>query len=129
MDIKEFLKNDRLAALLGIELQEVGNGHAIAKMEIAEKHLNTVDIVHGGAIFSLADYAFAAASNSHGNVALAINANISFVKAVGCGILYAEAIENSRSYKLATYTVNVLNEEKELIASFQGTVYRKKEKF
>lgn len=129
MDVKEFLQNDRFAALLGIELIKASNGTAKAKLEIREEHLNTIDIAHGGAIFSLADYTFAAASNSHGNVAVAINANISFVKAAGKGVLFAEAFEVSKNFKLATYTINITNSEDELIASFQGTVYRKKDTF
>ena len=129
MDVKEFLKNDRFAAMLGIDLLEAANGKAKAKLEIKEQHLNTIDIAHGGAIFSLADFTFAAASNSHGTVAVAINANISFVKATGKGILTAEAFEVSKNRKLATYTINVTNSKNELIASFQGMVYRKKDTF
>ncbi len=127
MDIKEFLKNDRFAAFLGIELLEAVDGMAKAKLEIKEEHLNTISIAHGGAIFSLADYTFAAASNSHGNIAVAINASISFIKAAGKGTLIAEAFEVSRNHKLATYNINITNSAKELIASFQGMVYRKKD--
>ncbi len=125
MDIKEFIRNDRFASFLGIELLEAGNGRAKAKLEIREDHLNAVNIAHGGAIFSLADLAFAAASNSYGNVAVAINANISYFRASGKGVLYAEAFEISGNRKLATYTINIKDKEGELIASFQGTVYRK----
>jgi len=127
MDIKEFLKNDRFAAFLGIELLEAVDGMAKAKLEIKEEHLNMISIAHGGAIFSLADYTFAAASNSHGNIAVAINASISFIKAAGKGTLIAEAFEVSRNHKLATYNINITNSAKELIASFQGMVYRKKD--
>jgi acyl-CoA thioesterase len=129
MDIKEFLKNDRFASFLGIELLEASNRKAKAKLEIKEEHLNAINVAQGGAIFSLADFTFAAASNSYGRVAVAINANISFVKAAGKGVLYAEAFEVSKSYKIATYTINVTNEEQELIAGFQGTVYRKNDSF
>ncbi len=124
MDIKEFITHDRFASFLGIELLEAGEGKAKAKLEITEDHLNAVNIAHGGAIFSLADLAFAAASNSYGEVAVAINANISYLKPSGKGVLYAEAFEISRNRKLATYTINIKNEEGELIASFQGTAYR-----
>ncbi len=127
MDIKEFLKNDRFAAFLGIELLEAVDGMAKAKLEIKEEHLNMISIAHGGAIFSLADYTFAAASNSHGNIAVAINASISFIKAAGKGTLIAEAFEVSRNHKLATYNINITNSAKELIASFQGMVYRKRD--
>jgi acyl-CoA thioesterase len=125
MDIKKFIRNDRFASFIGIELLEAEEGRAKAKLEIREKHLNSVNIAHGGAIFSLADLAFAAASNSYGNIAVAINANISFFKASAEGVLYAEAIEISRNQKLATYNITIRNNNEEIIASFQGTVYRK----
>ena len=129
MDVKEFLSRDRFAELLGIELLEAANGKAKAKLDIKEKHLNALDFAQGGAIFTLADFTFAAASNSHGNIAVAINANISFLKAAGKGTLYAEAFEISRNNSIATYTINITNAQKELIACFQGMVYRKKETF
>jgi acyl-CoA thioesterase len=129
MDVKKFLSKDRFAAGLGIELLEAENGKAKAKLDITDEHLNALDIAHGGAIFSLADLTFAAASNSHGNIALAINANISFLKAAGKGTLYAEGFETSRNFRIATYTINITNKKGELIASFQGMVYRKKETF
>jgi len=127
MDIREIMRKDRFAAMLGIELLEASDGKAKAKLEIKDEHLNAIDIAQGGAIFSLADLAFAAASNSHGNIAVAINANISFVKAAGKGILFAEAVETSLNNRIATYTINITNSQGELIACFQGMVYRKKE--
>ena len=127
-DVKNFFKNDRFAEHLGIELLEVSKGRAKAKMKIKNHHLNGVNIAHGGAIFSLADLVFAVASNSHKTIALAINASISFLKAVTGGTLIAEATEVSINPKLATYDIRVTNENNELIALFQGTVYRKKDK-
>jgi acyl-CoA thioesterase len=126
--VRNFFKNDRFAEHLGIELLEVSKGRAKAKMEIKNHHLNGVNIAHGGAIFSLADLVFAVASNSHKTIALAINASISFLKAVTGGTLIAEATEVSINPKLATYDIRVTNENNELIALFQGTVYRKKDK-
>ena len=96
-------------------------------MKIKKHHLNAVGSVHGGAIFTLADYVFAVASNSHGTVAVAINVSISYLKAASKGSLFAQADETAINPKLASYTVNVTNEQGDLIAIFQGMVYRKKE--
>jgi acyl-CoA thioesterase len=127
--VKKFFENDRFADHVGIELLEVSKGRAIAKMEVKEHHLNGVNIAHGGAIFSLADLAFAVASNSHRTVALSINVSISYLKASVAGdTLIAEANEVSLNPKLATYEVRVTDEANDLIAIFLGTVYRKKEK-
>ncbi len=125
--IWEFFKNDRFARHSGIELLEIAEGRAKAKMVITDQHLNGVNLVHGGAIFTLADLVFAAASNSHGTVAVAINASIWFVTAAKQGTLYAEANEVSCNPKLATYSIKVTSEAGEIIALFEGMVYRKKD--
>ena len=125
--IARFFDRDKLAKFLDIELVEVSPGQATTRMTIQEKHYNGVNITHGGAIFTLADYAFAAASNAHGTVAVAINVSISFLKSARTGTLWAEAREISRNPKLATYTVEVKDDSGDLVALFQGMVYRKKD--
>lgn len=126
--IKDFFcNNDKFAKHAGIELLEMAPGYAKIKMEIKDCHFNGVKTVHGGAIFTLADFAFAVASNSHGRVAVGINASISYMKAATAGTLYAEAREVSLNHKLGTYIVEIKDDEGALAAVFQGTVYRKKD--
>jgi acyl-CoA thioesterase len=124
---KFFQKNDKFADYVGIELLEVSLGSAKAKMEIKRHHLNGVKTVHGAAIFTLADLVFAVASNSHGSIAMGINVSISYLKALKEGVLYAEAMEISKNPKLAAYQVQVTDDVGDLVATFQGMVYRKKE--
>jgi acyl-CoA thioesterase len=86
--------------------------------------------VHGGAIFTLADFVFAVASNSYGDVALSINSSIFFINSAKIGEkLSAQAIEIERNKKLATYKVLVTNEDDKTIASFHGMVYIKNKTF
>lgn len=118
-------QNDRFAAYLGMKLLDVQPGYALVEMEIAEHHLNGVGVVHGGAIFGLADYAFAVASNSKGPVALAINANISYFKVAKGSKLIAKATEITSSRKLGHYQVDICDEDETLVARFTGTVYIK----
>ena len=125
--LKKFVQNDHFAHHLGVEMLEYGNGRARAKMTLQKHHLNSAGMTHGGAIFSLADAVFSAASNSHGTLAVAINVSISFFKAVKEGDLFAEGREISRNPKLATYIIDVTDGQGNAIALFQGTVYRKKE--
>ncbi len=127
-EIKRFFAdNDRFARHCGIELLEAETGRARVAMEIEPHHLNGAHTVHGGAIFTLADFAFAVASNSHGTLAMGINTSVAFVKAPTQGRLYAEARELARNPRLGTYLVQVTDDQGDLIASFQGTVYRKKQ--
>jgi acyl-CoA thioesterase len=125
--VKRFFKKDKFAERANIKLLSVSPGQARAKMTLHPHHLNGYGTVQGGAIFTLADFAFAAASNSHGNVAVAINVSITFMKAGTTGTLWAEAREVSKNFKLGSYTVEVKDDQGELVAVFQGLAYRKSE--
>ncbi|HYG34701.1 MAG TPA: PaaI family thioesterase [Clostridia bacterium] len=122
-----FFEKDQFAKHCNIELVAVSPGYARAKMPLHPYHWNGIGTVQGGAIFTLADYTFAAASNAYGNVAVAINVNISFMKAAVTGTLWAEAKENSKNHKLGNYTVEVKDDQGNLVALFQGMVYRKQD--
>lgn len=126
-DIKEFIsKNDIFAIHCGIRLLEVSEGSATAEMVVGEKHLNGLKLAHGGAIFALADLAFAAAANSRDHVAVGVNATVSYVRPAGIGdILYGRAREVFSNRSLAGYNVEVVNGAGDLIATFQGTAYKK----
>ncbi len=127
-NLQRFFKNDRFAERANIELISLSPGQARAKMTLHPHHFNGYGTVQGGAIFTLADFVFAAASNSHGTVAVAINVSITFMKAAKTGVLWAEAKEMSCNFKLGSYTVEVKDDQNELVALFQGLVYRKSEK-
>ena len=124
---KDFISSrDTFAKHLGIDLEDVQPGYARARMPLTDDHKNGLGIAHGGATFALADLAFAAASNSHGQVSVAINASISYVAAGQGAWLLAEARETSLTPKLATYKVTITDEEGTTVALFDGMVYRKR---
>ncbi len=124
-DFRSFFARDRFAAHNAIELLDAGPGWAKARMAAGDRHLNAADVVHGAALFTLADLVFAVASNSRGQLALGINVSISYLKAARAGVLTAEAREVSRNSKLATYTMEVRDAASDLVALAQGTVFRK----
>ena len=125
--LKNYLQEfDRFAKKNEMIIEEVEEGFAKTSMVVKDFHLNGANVAHGGAIFTLADFAFAIASNSYGRVALSINSSISFLNAAKKGEkLIAIAKEIQKSHKLGTYEVKVLNEKDMVIATFLGTVYRK----
>jgi acyl-CoA thioesterase len=127
-DLKRYFLKDKFAVYVGIELLSVGDGKATARLEIKPHHLNGVGILHGGVTYTLADLAFAAAVNSRGHVAVAISNTISYVKATKGTVIFAEAAEVAANPRLATYVVNVLDEEGETICVFQGMAYKKNQK-
>jgi acyl-CoA thioesterase len=124
--IQTFFNNaDAFARHNGMTITEVRDGYACAEMALQPYHLNGARTVHGGALFTLADFAFAAASNSSGQLALSINSSISIFRGAKQGKLMAEAREVSQSPKLASFEVSIRSEAGDLLATFQGMVYRK----
>ena len=80
---------------------------------------------HGGVIFSLADIAFGAACNSHGETAVALNMTISFLTAVPAGSrLVAEAREIKQGRRAGFYQVSVTSEEGALVAQVHCVAHR-----
>jgi len=119
-------QQDRFARLLGIELEAVSPGYSRAVLQVTEEMLNSVGLTHGGVTFTLADFAFAVAANSHGRVAVALAAQISYPAASRQGErLIAEAREQNRTGRTGLYSVEVRTGEGQLVGLFTGNVYRR----
>jgi acyl-CoA thioesterase len=125
--LKQIFKHDQYAAHSNIELLTAGPGRATTKMVLHPHHLNALKTVHGGAIFTLADFTFAVACNSHGNISVALEASIVFMKAATTGTLRAEAREVSKNFKVGLYVIEIKDDTGEVVAQFQGVAYRKKD--
>ncbi len=125
MTLKDFFKRDRFAAFAGAELTEVREGYARAQMQITTNHLNGGDVCQGGALFTLADLAFAAAVNSHLQLTFSTSSNITFIRSVSEGTIYAEAIEVVNHKRMPYAEVRITDEQGELIAIFTSSGYRK----
>jgi len=118
-----YLKRDPFAGLCGLELLESRPGYARVQVRINENHLNGAGVVHGGLLFTLADYCFGTAVNAYGMVALTINSTISYFVKSTEGILTAETIEMSKSNRLNSFSVHIYNEQRQLLAHYTGMAY------
>lgn len=132
-EIWDFMEQDRFAKSLGIALLDLREGYAKCAMVVSGEMVNAHNIAHGAAIFSIADYAFVAACNAHGQTALALEVKINFLQAVKPGTkLIAEANEaneESLSNRIGLYHLTVTDASGTLVAAAQATVYRKNEWF
>lgn len=122
---------DGLCRTLGISLLAGGPGRAEVAMTVDARHTNFNGGCHGGALFALADSAFSLASNSHGPVAVGIDAHITFQAGVGDGDrLIARAVEMQRTRRIAVYRIDLVRSEpaggETTVCSFTGTVYIKR---
>jgi acyl-CoA thioesterase len=124
----EFLntvRNDPWANFLGVNIEKVEKGYACCSVVIREEMLNFLGAVHGALIFSLADVAFSAAANSDYSPSLALDVSGSFLKGAAVGdTLTAEARLLNTTKRTGLYRMDV-SKNGELIATFNGTVFRK----
>ena len=124
--LKDFLnEGDRFAADNGMQLTEVREGYARAEMVVTRHHLNAAGVCQGGAYFTLADLAFAAVTNSHGNITLGIQNSISFLQSAHEGdTLIAEAEETVNHQRLPFCEIRVRNQRGERVCIVTGSAYR-----
>ena len=117
---------DRFARGLGIRLESVSPGCCEVAMTVTAEMLNGVGTTHGGATFTLADFAFAVAANSHGRAAVALSTQMSYPAASRAGDpLTATASEESLGGRTGLYRVEVRRGDGTLVGLFTGTVFRR----
>lgn len=117
---------DYCSQWMGIELISISQGSVVLKMQVKKAMLNGFGILHGGIAYTLADSAMAFASNSHDQLALTIQASMSYAKSASEGdILYAHANELKLGKSIAEYGVEIKNEHGEVYYRYRGNVYRK----
>ena len=113
-------REDNASKGLGMEISEVGPGHATLTMTVLPHMVNGQRIAHGGFIFTLADSTFAFACNSHNERAVAAQCHVTFIRPGKLGdVLVASAREISRSGRSGIYDVRVTSGD-EVIAEFRG---------
>jgi len=125
-ELAEHLKNDRFADSIGIERVCCKDGTWTARLTVAERHLNGLNVAQGGALFTLADYAFAIASNSDGRTSTGLQTTMAYIAPAQLGeILIARIREVSRRKTISIYEIEIRNEQTDqLIALFTGTAFR-----
>lgn len=122
---ERLIREDPFCARLGIALDEIEPGFARTTLELTEDHLNFHGLPHGGAIYALADGAFAAASNAAGEDAFALETNVSYLDRVSVGdVLVATARNTHETRRTAEYEVVVSGPNEDRVATFRGRVYK-----
>jgi acyl-CoA thioesterase len=117
-------RQDSFRELLGIEVLDVKDGYSKLSLKIAREHTNFLGATHGGAIFTLADCAFAEAVNFGDKRAVAVQVSINFLRPSSEGdVLIAEAAKVSEGKTFALYNITVSKEDK-LVALFSGLAYK-----
>ena len=129
--IAAHILKDPFVRKLGARFEAIKPGYSRVALTVTEDMRNFHGMTHGGLIFALADMAFSAASNSNGQVAVALSGSINFLKASRPGDhLVAEARKIQGGGRTAVYAITVREAAGgTVIACKQATVYRRKQWF
>lgn len=116
-EAKEFFIKDRYAMVTtGIDILEVGPKYAKCILNIEERHFNVAGTVMGGAIFTLADFTFAVASNFRQGHAVSLNSSINFFRPGTGKYLTAESEIVKDGKTIINYNINVKDDQDRLVA-------------
>lgn len=114
-----------LGGMLGFRLVEWDAGRAVVELRPTEAVANITGSVHGGALYAVADSAFEVACNSHGRVCVALDVSVHHATAAPVGQpVVAEAVEVTRSARVASYRITATGADGEVRAWYQATAYR-----
>ena len=123
-EAREQFKNDRFATLNGMALDELTDDYSLCHVDLDDRHKNAYGGVMGGAIFTLADLAFAAMCNNDHQLSVALNVNISFLSAPKGHTLYARCTRVKSGRTTGVYNVDVSDDTGRQVALFVGTAYK-----
>lgn len=107
-EAREFFIKDRYAMVTtGIEIEEVGEHYAKCSLKLDERHMNATGHAMGGAIYTLADFVFAVATNFKQPVTVTAVSQISYLGAAKGDTLYGESKLLKDGKRTCFYEINI----------------------
>ena len=104
----DFFGNDTYATQqAGIEILEAAPGYAKCSLKIDERHKNALGNVMGGVFFTMADYAFAIASNLGQPPTVTQTSQIVYLSGVKGDTLYAETEKIKGGKRTCFYKITI----------------------
>lgn len=123
-EAKKFFIKDRYAMVTtGIDIEEVSERYARCSLKLDDRHKNATGHVMGGAIYTIADFTFAVATNFRQPVTVTVVSNISYMGVPKGDILYAESKLLKDGKRNCFYEIEVTDNQGTLVAtaSMSGT--------
>ncbi len=113
---KFLMQNDTFATYLDITITEASSEHAVVTMPLTAHHLNGMGTAHGGAIFSLADMAFAALAQADGMYFVNMQSSINYLSPGRIGPLRGEAKKIRKGRTTTVCEVRIFDSDESLVA-------------
>ena len=119
---REFFAKDAYATkLTGAVIEEVAPDYAKCSVKLTDNHKNAYGAVMGGVIYTLADFAFAVASNFEKRTTVSLVGQVTFMSASKGSTLFAEARILKDGNRNCFYEVRVTDDTSKLIATVSFT--------
>lgn len=126
--VEKMMAQDAFSRWLGIKIIAIKPGYAKIEMKIRDEMDNGFHVTHGGIAYAFADSALAFASNNYGQIALALENNISYLRKINSGdTITAETEEIKIGRTIGVYNILMTNQHGKDVALFRGTVFRTNE--
>ena len=126
--LREFFSHDRYATeTTGIEILEAADGYAKVGLEVREGHMNAGNRVMGAVYYTMADFAFAVASNPDAGdapITFTLSSQINFLTAAKGRYLTAEARAVRKGRRTSFYAAEIRDEFGTLIATVSSNGFR-----
>lgn len=123
-EARRYFSGDKFATENGMVLEELDANHSKCTLKLTERHRNALGGVMGGAIFTLADLAFASLTNDRERMAVAQQVSINFLNAAKGDTLIAVATYRKDGRNSNVVNVNVTDNTGLDIAQFVGVGFK-----
>ena len=116
-ELDAMFRSGGLGGMLGFRLVDWAPGRALVELQPTAAIANITGSVHGGVLYTVADSAFEVACNSYGRVCVALDVSVHHASAAPLGQpVVAEAVEVSRSPRVASYRITATGADGEIRA-------------
>ncbi|MDR1799454.1 MAG: PaaI family thioesterase [Bifidobacteriaceae bacterium] len=126
-DIRRHFAADKYLTATGVVIEDAGPDWCRCRLQVTAEHLNAGGVAQGGAIYTLADSAFAVACNyAHladgtGRLTVSQSAAISYISPGLAGsTLYAEARRVGRGKRTCVFQIDVTDQAGKPVATMTG---------
>ncbi len=121
-EVEQVFAKDRFIKNVGVEIVEIKEDQATLKLPITDGILNANDVVQGGALYTLADYAFSVHANAVHCPTVTASGSIDYIHPARGAFLTAVATLKGFTRRTCVYAVDIYDENggEVAFASFTG---------
>lgn len=119
-----YFQDDRFATENGIELIDLTEETAVARMVLTDHHRNAMNNVMGGAIFTLGDLAISALGCHLHLPVVGLDGNINYLATARGDVLFAKALCRKNGRTTMVLQADITDDTGRLVAIMTSTAFK-----